>query len=383
MATDFNKPVTTDDYADILETLRDNISTAQTLLDDLTGVSNIPTGAIKFESTAKKLQRFNGTTFDDQVLSAAGGGTGTTTPLGTLAFSDASSLGDLAFLDKSGLITESRFMFNNATKTGKSISVVADLGFPVSNINYQCISPNGEFFHVVNDSDDDIYQYSLSTPFDLDTAVYSGSKFSLSGQTGNPSDIKFSDSGLKMFAASVQSGNLGIYQYTLTTPFDVTTASYDGVFFNAGSFIGRIEFNSDGTKLYSLSSSLHRYDLSTAYDISTMSLVDSLDYQAAFGVSSANRRNFYLDVSGGRIFLSTYNASHTRLILLAIESELTGLIPESLTESLFHQPVSFTSRLVDVDSNFSVSRDGSYGYSPMNISGEILEFSLTTLRPFL
>lgn len=382
MAADYNKPVTTDNYADILTQLRDNIAATQNMLDDLTGVMNIPTGALRYDQTAKKLQVFNGTTFVDSVLSAAGGGTGTTTPLGTLAFIDESSLGDLAFVDKSSIMTESSFMFNNATKTGKSLSVVADLGFPVANINYQCISPNGEFFHVVNDSDDDIYQYSLSTPFDLDTAVYSGSKFSLSGQTGNPSDIKFSGSGLKMFAASVQSGNLGIYQYTLTTAFDVTTASYDGVFFNAGSFIGRIEFNSDGTKLYSLSSSLHRYDLSTAYDISTMSFIDSLDYQTVFGVSSS-KRNFYLDFSGGRIFLVTYNVSNTRLNLLAIESQLTGLIPETLTEAMTSQPVGFCSRLIDLNSNFSVSRDGRYGYSPIGTSGKVLEFSLTTLRPAL
>ena len=76
MAADYNKPVTTDNYVDILTQLRDNIAAAQNMLDDLTDVTNIPTGALRYDQTAKKFQTYNGTTFVDSVLSAAGGGTG-------------------------------------------------------------------------------------------------------------------------------------------------------------------------------------------------------------------------------------------------------------------------------------------------------------------
>lgn len=78
MAADYNKPVTTDNYADILTQLRDNIAAAQTMLNDLTGVANIPTDAVRYDQTAKKLQTYNGTSFVDSVLSPAGGGTGIT-----------------------------------------------------------------------------------------------------------------------------------------------------------------------------------------------------------------------------------------------------------------------------------------------------------------
>lgn len=80
MAADYNKPVTTDNYADILTQLRDNIAAAQNMLDDLTGVTNIPTGALRYDQTAKKFQTYNGTTFVDTVLSKEAGGTGTATP---------------------------------------------------------------------------------------------------------------------------------------------------------------------------------------------------------------------------------------------------------------------------------------------------------------
>lgn len=78
MAADYNKPVTTDNYADLLTQLRENIAAAQTMLNDLTGVANIPTNAVRYDQTLNKLQSFNGSTFDDLVLSPSGGGTGIT-----------------------------------------------------------------------------------------------------------------------------------------------------------------------------------------------------------------------------------------------------------------------------------------------------------------
>lgn len=78
MAADYNKPVTTDNYAVLIAQLRDNIAAAQNMLDDLTGVTNIPTGALRYDQTAKKFQIYNGTTFVDTVLSKEAGGTGIT-----------------------------------------------------------------------------------------------------------------------------------------------------------------------------------------------------------------------------------------------------------------------------------------------------------------
>lgn len=86
MAADYNKPISTDNYLEILTQLRDNIAAAQNMLDDLTGVTNIPIGALRYDQTAKKFQVYDGTTFVDTVLSAAGGGTGAVTPLGNAAY---------------------------------------------------------------------------------------------------------------------------------------------------------------------------------------------------------------------------------------------------------------------------------------------------------
>ena len=78
MAADYNKPVNTDNYADILGQLRDNIAAAQTMLNDLTGVTNIPTDAVRYDQATNKFQSYNGSTFGDLVLSPSGGGTGIT-----------------------------------------------------------------------------------------------------------------------------------------------------------------------------------------------------------------------------------------------------------------------------------------------------------------
>lgn len=78
MAANYDKPVTTDNYVNILTQLRDNIGAAQTLLNDLTGVTNIPTGAIRYDQTLDKFQSYDGATFNDLILSPSGGGTGIT-----------------------------------------------------------------------------------------------------------------------------------------------------------------------------------------------------------------------------------------------------------------------------------------------------------------
>ena len=77
---------------------------------------------------------------------------------------------------------------------------------------------------VVGDSTDDIREYHLTTGFDISTASYD-SLFSVNSQDTNPRGLAFNNDGTKMFVAGWK--NQRVFEYHLTTGFDISTASYD------------------------------------------------------------------------------------------------------------------------------------------------------------
>jgi hypothetical protein len=104
---------------------------------------------------------------------------------------------------------------------------------------------------MVGANSDSVYQYSLTTGFDLSTASYDSVSFSVSAQDTNPYGIAFNSDGTKMFI--VGNTNDSVYQYSLTTGFDLSTASYDSVSFSVSAQDATpsdIAFNSDGTKMF-------------------------------------------------------------------------------------------------------------------------------------
>lgn len=150
-------------------------------------------------------------------------------------------------------------------------------------------NPNGIFFkddgtkmYVVGTTGDDVNEYSLSTAWDISTASYV-QVFSVAGQTTGPTDLFFDSTGTKMFVCGP-----AVYEYTLSTGWDVSTASYVQTFSVASqdtSPVG-IFFKPDGTKMFILgaqNNDVYEYSLSSGFDISTASYVRS------FNISSYQR----------------------------------------------------------------------------------------------
>jgi len=143
---------------------------------------------------------------------------------------------------------------------------------------------DGTKMYMVGLSNDSVYQYSLSTAFDLSTASYDSVSFSVATEDTNPYDITFNNDGTKMYM--VGNDTSSVYQYTLSTGFDLSTASYDSVSFSVSgqdTNPNGIAFNNDGTKLYMVGNanqSVFQYSLSTAFDLSTASY-DSVSFSVA------------------------------------------------------------------------------------------------------
>jgi sugar lactone lactonase YvrE len=143
-----------------------------------------------------------------------------------------------------------------------------------------------------------VFQYTLSTAWDLSTATYSGNSFeAFTGATGTPNSVRFGSNGTKMYIISITPDT--IYQYTLSTAWDVSTASYDSITFVATSqdtSPTSFYFKSDGTKLYILGNAndtVYQYSVSTAWNVSTASY-DSVSF-ALSGLTTSNSLTFKSD----------------------------------------------------------------------------------------
>lgn len=167
------------------------------------------------------------------------------------------------------------------------------------------ISANGTIMIMTGNTSDDIHYYTLSTAFDISTASHTGSI----NQTDNvPNDVRFGDSGNKVFVCG-NSGSYKVESIPLSTAYDLSTAgsstlssSLSSLSSTANQGLQGMAFRTDGTKMYILdfySDSVHEYSLSTAWDISTLS------YTTAFSVSSQEANGQAVDFSsdGTKMFV--------------------------------------------------------------------------------
>ena len=130
---------------------------------------------------------------------------------------------------------------------------------------------DGTKMYMVGSSTDQVYQYTLSTAWDISSAIYDTVSLDVSLQTGVPEDVFIGNSGSTLFVVGTNS----TFQYTLTTPWDLSTASYDSVSLS-GTQTNGLTFNPTGTKLtVAKNTGIYHHTLSTGWDLSTAGTASS------------------------------------------------------------------------------------------------------------
>jgi hypothetical protein len=165
---------------------------------------------------------------------------------------------------------------------------------------------DGTKMYVVGYNNDTVYQYSLSTAFSVATASYDSVSFSVASQAPRPMGMTFNNDGTKMYI--VCRDNDSVYQYSLSSGFDLSTASYDSVSFSVASqdnLPNSIRFNADGSKMYILGAQyeyIFQYGLSSVFDLSTASY-DSVYYD--FNAQGTDGSGLAFSPDGTRMFVVT------------------------------------------------------------------------------
>ena len=149
---------------------------------------------------------------------------------------------------------------------------------------------------------------TLSTPYDLRTASLVVdqadplvSKVGLTDVSNDTkcTDIKFSKDGLKLFLGNITGK---IHGFELAKPFDLTGLTYSN---NVTSDLGgdaTFSFSNDGKKLIYLDGTregqhIDEYSLSTAYDLTSITLVNTTDLRTTANVSSGKDYGWAVEFS--------------------------------------------------------------------------------------
>ena len=188
----------------------------------------------------------------------------------TLTFSNPPDVHGFS-IKVTGAGTVSGYDLNVASYDSVSLNVAAQDAGPQS----LAFSADGTKMFICGLNNDRVFEYSISAPFDISTAAYTGNFIYVGTQDTSPTGLDFSPDGTKMYVCGY--GTNSVYQYTLATAFSISSASYDNVSFAFGqgdAVYTDVRISPDGTKMYALgqqTDNIYQYTLSTPFDVSSAS----------------------------------------------------------------------------------------------------------------
>lgn len=275
----------------------------------------------------------------------------------------------------SGLVDNSDYLslLNNQTSL-KNFSLSPDKIYPGrSSIDGFCVSDCGKHAYLINNNGDNITQYALSTPYDILTATIV-TTINVTGTEGTGSAINISPDGKYLYLAGYDRDNP--IMYTLTTPYDITTITYgynirllDNIWGlgSQDSSLVALEFGDNGNKLYLVGygdDNVQQFSLSTPYNIETQSYDGQYTLTGVtvpYGIfwKPDGTLFFIIDNAGDRVY--SYSCSTAWDVTTGVTAEEN----EQLTQDTSPTAITF-------------KPDGTKMYMSGDSGNEINEYSLGT-----
>ena len=207
-------------------------------------------------------------------------------------------------------------------------SAVFATNFSVSS---QDTTPAGLFFradgtkmYVVGQANDTVFQYTLSTPWSVATAAYDSVSFSVALQEIIPSGLWFKPNGLSMYV--VGSTGDAVYQYTLSTAWNVSTATFLQSFSVSGqeTVANAVTFTGDGSRMFVMGQTgddVNVYNLTTPWNISTSAFVNVFSVAA----QDLTPQGLYIKPDGTKMYMvGSTNDTVFQYTIPSIDIQLTG-----------------------------------------------------------
>lgn len=206
-------------------------------------------------------------------------------------------------------------------------------------------SSDGTNMYVFSPSDYSFYQFSLSTAWDETTASYANKSFTpASGNNWQVHLIRFDPTGTKMYAGGEGQSRRTLYEYTLSTPWDLSTANStatdslptQGVAGVSPQELENIIISPNGSYVYGLNydtGTLHRWTLNTPWNLS--SRTSNSPDQTTSALYTWSQFSWGLDISsdGTKLYVTNGNPVGIGEWTLSTPYSISGLSTSPNTSS--------------------------------------------------
>ena len=173
------------------------------------------------------------------------------------------------------------------------------------------LGDSGTKLYITGSISDKVHQYDLSTAYDLTTASFNQSI--TTKPTGfneaTPWSLHFKSDGTKMYVVGGSTDSVG--EWDLSTAWDISTATFSQSFSftSQSTAVDAFTMSADGTKMYhgdGYNGTIYRYSLSTAWDVSTASYDGATDLRTVPNAPSVNTYGICFDTAGDRLYVTDF-----------------------------------------------------------------------------
>ena len=189
---------------------------------------------------------------------------------------------------------------------------------------------DGSKLYIIGCQGDRVDEYDLTSNYTLN-ATMSVARTSVNVSDRNPRAVIFSPDGTIMITNGIQDGCLP-HQFTLSTPFDVSSAVSNGELSVSPDGCRSMSFNDDGTKIYFIkrTGTIFEYNVSPAYSIDDSAPALGFSVPANNATNVATDANIVLnfneavDVKTGNITIKKTSDDSTVATIDVTSSQVSG-----------------------------------------------------------
>ena len=183
---------------------------------------------------------------------------------------------------------------------------ILDVSANVAGVHGMAFKSDGTKMFLLDDATDTIYQYGLSTAWDVSTGTYDSVSLSVNGQDATPRGFYFRQDGTQLFILGMVNDN--VFQYDLSTAWDITTASYTmnkSVAAQTGAGVD-VHFSTNGLHMYVTDGGYtYYYQLGTAWTVNTASYTSTFNWSPT---SQGAGRHVWWNSTGTKMFSGAENS---------------------------------------------------------------------------
>ena len=190
---------------------------------------------------------------------------------------------------------------------------------------------DGKKMYFVGNTNDRVYEYDLANAWLANTATHL-QNVSIATQDTSPRAVTFSNTGSSMYVLGGATNN--VYQYTLSTPWNVATATFTtrANIAPQDTTATGFTFNYIGTRAYlagATGDNIYSYTLTEAWNVATMAYASNLYIGAREGtvsglyISNTESSVYFIGTTQDRV--QQYNLSATAAPNVLIDSDYGGI----------------------------------------------------------